>query len=89
MNVQNLTNLTFELARPLLVMKAQNGFLACGYINPATCDATGEACAIVRGVNSYEDMLAADVVAVSAKAADLGVKVGDKGEEALKAFGAA
>lgn len=84
----NTENLTFPLARPLLVMKAPNGFLACGYINPTTCDATGEACAIVRGVNSYDDMLNADVVAVSAAAAMLGVQIGDKGGAALKAFGA-
>ena len=83
----NTENLSFPLARPLLVMKASKGFLACGYINPATCDATGEACAIVRGVNSYDDMLHAEVVAVSAAAAALGVQVGDKGAVALKVFG--
>ena len=65
----NTENLYFPLAKPLLLMKAQKGFLACGYINPVTCDATGEACAIVRGVNSYDDMLNADVIAVSAAAA--------------------
>lgn len=81
-------NLTFPLARPLLVMKAPNGFLACGYINPATCDVTGEACAIVRGVNSHDDMLNAEVVAISVAAANLGVRIGDKGAVALKAFGA-
>lgn len=81
-------NLTFPLVKPLLIMKAEKGFLACGYINAATCDATGEACAIVRGVNSYDDMLAAEVVAISAAAATLGVRVGDTGLAALQAFGA-
>lgn len=81
-------NLSFPLSKPLLVMKAPSGFLACGYINPATCDATGEACAIVRGVNNYDDMLVAQIVAVSQAAAALGVEVGQSGESALKAFGA-
>lgn len=81
-------NLSFQLLKPLLIMKAPNGFLACGYINPATCDATGEACAIVRGVNNYDEMLGAQIVAVSKAAAALGVEVGQSGESALKSFGA-
>lgn len=78
--------LRFELAKPLLVIKADNGFLACGYINPETCNKTGEACAIVTGVNSFEEMESAKVVAVSNAAEELGVRVGDSGSEALKLF---
>lgn len=81
-------NLRFELARPLLIIKADKGFLACGYINPATCDKTGEACAIVTGVSDFAEMKAAKVFAVSAAAAALGVVVGDTGDVALQKFGA-
>lgn len=80
-------NLRFELARPLLVMKAAKGFLACGYINVETTNKTGEACAIVTGVSSYDDMLAAKVSVVSTVAQELGVAIGDSGSEALAKLG--
>jgi len=77
------TNLRYELAKPLLILQADKGFLACAYINPETCNKTNEACAIVSGVNNYNDMLSAKVISVSNAAVDLGVKVGDSGEEAI------
>ncbi len=79
-----MENLRFELKKPLLIMKANKGFLACGYINVETCNATEEACAIVKGVNTYDDMKAASVVAVSNKAIELGVNIGDSGALALE-----
>ena len=72
-----------ELAKPLLIIQAQSGFLACGYINPETCNKIGEACAIVSGVNSYDDMYAASVIKVSDKAREMGVAEGDTGQAAL------
>ncbi|AOJ79177.1 hypothetical protein WK78_02985 [Burkholderia cepacia] len=81
---QHIDTLHYELARPLLVMKAPKGILACAYINPETCNKTGEACAIVSGVSSFEDMKKAKVVATSNKAAELGIAVGDTGEAALE-----
>ncbi|MBL8473217.1 MAG: YunC family protein [Rhodocyclaceae bacterium] len=78
--------LHFQLKRPLLVMKAPNGFLACGYINVQTCDKLEEACAIVSGVSDFEEMKSATIVAVSKKALALGINVGDTGEAALKKF---
>jgi len=81
--MQNVEKLRFELKRPLLIVKGKNGFLACGYINPETCNKTDEACAIVTGVSTYEDMYKASVVAASKKALELGVSVGDSGESAL------
>lgn len=85
--MQALQTLRFELKRPLLIIKAQNGMLACGYINVETCNKTEEACAIVTGVNSYEDMYQATVVAASHAALALGVQVGDTGEAALRKMG--
>ena len=82
----SIETLRFELKRPLLVMKGTKGFLACGYINPETCNKTEEACAIVSGVNDFEDMKKASIVAVSKAAEALGIKVGDTGESALAKF---
>jgi len=73
-----------ELGLPLLIIKGAKGFLACGYVNAATCDKTGEACAIVTGVRSHDDMLAAPVQAVSREASKLSLRVGMTGREALE-----
>jgi uncharacterized protein YunC (DUF1805 family) len=81
---QQIQVVKHDLARPLLIAQASKGILACAYINPATCDKTGEACAIVSGVNTFDDMVKAKVIAVSQKAAELGVVVGDTGEVALE-----
>ena len=73
----------YELEKPLLIIQENKGILACAYINPETCNKTGEACAIVSGVNNYEDMMSAKVIATSEQAQALGVRVGDTGAEAL------
>ena len=54
-----------------------------GRIAVATADKTGDALAIVSGVKNYDDMLKAEVKAVSAAAAALGVAAGMSGKEAL------
>lgn len=79
----NYETLRFELKRPLLLMKAPKGVLACGYINPETCNKTEEACAIVTGVSNFDEMMKASIVAVSKQAIALGIDVGDTGESAL------
>ncbi len=72
------------LALPLLVAKGAKGVLACGYLNPETFTKTGEACAIVTGVSSFDEMLDATVVAISQGAADIGIQTGCSGREALE-----
>ena len=63
-----------SLEAPLLIVKGSLGFLGCGYINTDSC--IDEACAIVSGVNTHDDMLKASVKAVSKDATKLGIKVG-------------
>ena len=75
-----------DLARPLLIIEAERGMLACGYLNVETFNKTGEAAAIVTGVSNYDEMRAASVVAVSDAAGDLGVGIGDLGAAALEKF---
>ena len=82
--MQHADKLRYELKKPLLIIKEKNGFLACGYINVETCNKTEEACAIVTGVNSYEDMLQAKVAAVSQRALELGIQIGESGSQALR-----
>lgn len=78
----NVESIRIDFKRPLLIMKAANGFVACGYINIETCNRTGDACALVNAGN-FEDMKAAAIVAVSTQAAALGIQIGDSGESAL------
>ncbi|MCJ7663150.1 MAG: YunC family protein [Desulfobacterales bacterium] len=86
MDWKGLSREQIKLGLPLLIIKGAKGFLACGYINVETCNRTGEACAIVTGVKTHDAMLAAEIKAVSAEAAKLGVCIGMKGEEALEIF---
>ncbi len=86
MDWKGLTREQIQLALPLLIIKGTKGFLACGYVNVEICNKTGEACGIVTGVKMHDEMLNAEVKAVSVKAARLGVRVGMKGKEALEIF---
>lgn len=86
MSTNGIENAKVELKLPLLISKGSKGFLACGYINVETCNKTGEACAIVSGVKTHDDMKVAEIKAVSVEAEKLGVKVGMKGQEALEKF---
>jgi uncharacterized protein YunC (DUF1805 family) len=74
----------YDLAKPLLIIKERKGFLACAYINAETCNKTGEACAIVSGVNNHDEMKNAKVIAISKSAETLGINIGDTGVEALE-----
>jgi uncharacterized protein YunC (DUF1805 family) len=86
MNWEGLRKEESQLGLPLLVIKGSKGFLGCGYINIETCNKISEACAIVTGVKTHDEMLPAEVKAVSNEAEKLGVRVGMKGEEALEIF---
>ena len=81
-NWSGLERSTISLEAPLLIVKGSLGFLGCGYINTDSC--IDEACAIVSGVNTHDDMLKASVKAVSKDATELGIKVGMTGAEAME-----
>jgi uncharacterized protein YunC (DUF1805 family) len=86
MDWTDLSRERIDLALPLLIVMGPKGFLACGYVHVGTCNKTGEACAIVTGVKSHEDMLSAEIQAVSHEAEKLGVHLGMKGRDALEIF---
>jgi uncharacterized protein YunC (DUF1805 family) len=68
---------------PLVLASARRGFVMCGYLNIETADKLGVAAAMVRGVSTVDDLLAASIQAVSKEAAHLGVLVGQTGRQAL------
>jgi len=69
---------------PLLLMIAEKGFVMCGFLNVEAAERLGVAAAVVSGVKTFEDVLNAQVKAVTPKARGFGVEVGMKGVEALK-----
>ena len=72
------------LAKPLLVARGSKGYAACGYVDVAAADKFGEACIIFSGVSTCDDFLASDVKKVSQKASELGIKVGQRGSDAIE-----
>ena len=86
-NGQTLDAVAFPTEHSVVLMiRGKKGLLGCGYLSVATADKTGDAVAIVSGVKNYDDMLKANVKAVSAAAAALGVAAGMTGKEALEKF---
>jgi uncharacterized protein YunC (DUF1805 family) len=68
----------------LLLMVADKGFVMCGFLNVEAAEKLGVAAAMVSGVKTFEDVLNAQVKAVTTKAKSLGVDVGMKSTEALR-----
>ena len=75
-----------ELKRPVLLVRGSRGVLGCGYFKIETFNKTGEAAATVTGVNDFEAMASAQLVAVSEAAAAMGLTPGMTGAEALERF---
>jgi uncharacterized protein YunC (DUF1805 family) len=69
---------------PLLVIIGQNGFVGCGFININAAEKLDVAVATVTGVKTFDDVLNAEIRAVTSKAQSRGVRVGMKGRDALE-----
>lgn len=69
---------------PLLLVIAEKGFVMCGFLNVDSAEKLGVAAAMVSGVKTFDDVLNAQVKAVTSKAKNLGVEVGMKGSDTLK-----
>ena len=69
---------------PLLVIVGRKGFVMCGFLNMEAAERFSTVAAMVSGVKTFDDVLKAEVKAATSKAKDFGVKIGMKGEKALK-----
>ncbi|MFB0514205.1 MAG: YunC family protein [Candidatus Bathyarchaeia archaeon] len=69
---------------PLLLIIGRTGFVGCGFINIDAAEKLNVAAATVTGVKSFNDILNAEVKAVTSRAQTKGVRVGMKGKEAVK-----
>ncbi len=83
-NEKTLTGIKLNLANaPLLILKGEKVVVGCGYLNIETLDKMENAACIVTGVKGFEDVLNAEIKAVTSKASELGVEPGMKGLDAL------
>lgn len=85
-NLDEFQKTCHQLKRPLLVISGDKGCLTCGYLSMDSFERNGDAAAIVRGVDNYDEMLTAKIQAVSSLGRELGVEVGMTGAEALERF---
>ena len=67
----------------VLIIQAPKGLLACKYISVQRANQMLDCVAIVKNVETLEDMLTAEVCAVSKMAHAMGIMPGMTGEEAL------
>jgi uncharacterized protein YunC (DUF1805 family) len=69
---------------PLIVIKADKGFVMCGYLDIGTAEVLGDVAVRVRGVSSFDDVLNAQVVDATQPAKELGIVIGMSGKDALE-----
>ncbi len=70
-NAEFLASKTELNNAPLLIIYNKTGFLACGYVDINTCNKLRDVAAIVRAVKTFDEMLDAEIIALSEKAKEL------------------
>ena len=80
------TGLRVELpdSPPLVAIIGNGGFVMCGFLNIEAAEKLNVTAAMVSGVKTFEDVLRAEIRAVTSKAKMKGITVGMKGEEAIR-----
>ena len=86
LQLEGMTFKTVTLPTPnsvILLIQGAKANLGCGYFSMAAAEKMGDRFAIVRGVSSIDEVLAAPVADCSPAAALCGVTAGMTGREAL------
>ena len=68
---------------PILIIIGQTGFVMCGFLNMDTAEKLNVTAAMVSGVRNFDDVLGAEIKAVTSKAKIKGIRIGMKGKEAV------
>ncbi|MHC1576412.1 MAG: YunC family protein [Methanosarcinaceae archaeon] len=77
--------LKFEMQHAaLLVIKADRGFVMCGYLNIEIAQKLEDVAVRVSGVNSFEDVLNATINDATEAARKLGIEEGMNARDALE-----
>jgi len=61
---------------PLVLIEGDKGFVMCGYLNVDAAESLGATAAVVSGVNSWEDVLNAQIKTATTKAKVMGLEPG-------------
>lgn len=69
---------------PLVAVIGEKGFVMCGFLNVDVAERLGVTAAMVSGVKTFDDMLNAEIEAVTSEAEVKGIRQGMKGREAVK-----
>jgi len=69
---------------PLVMIIGKTGFVMCGFLNMEAAEKLNVTAVMVRGVRDFDDVLEAEVKAVTSRAVKKGIKVGMKGKDAVK-----
>ncbi len=72
---------------PLILIKARNGYIMCGYLNMDAANRLGDIAGKISGVNDFKEMLEKEVIEISEKAKEMGIKPGITGGEFLEKIG--
>ncbi len=62
---------------PLVILKGDNGYIMCGYLNIDAANSLGDVAVRVSGVNDIDDVLNSKVNVCTDNAKNLGIKPGD------------
>jgi uncharacterized protein YunC (DUF1805 family) len=60
----------------MVLIKGDKGFVMCGYLNIDVAESLGATAAVVSGVNSWEDILNAQIKTATTEAKALGLEPG-------------
>ncbi len=71
----------------LILIKGDKGFVMCGYLSTDVAEKVGFAAAVVSGVNSFEDVLNAEIKFATKAANELGVEAGQVVREVIGRLG--
>ncbi|ODS39106.1 hypothetical protein BEH94_04305 [Candidatus Altiarchaeales archaeon WOR_SM1_SCG] len=86
--IENSTGIRIEMQNaPLLLLIAEKGFIACGYLNIEIAEKIGDCACAVSGVKTFEDVLNAKIDVMTSRAKELGIVEGMPCSEALKLMG--
>lgn len=69
---------------PLFIIRAEHGYIGCGYFNTQAIKKAKDCAIIVKGVKSFKEMLKKPAFFVSDEAKKLGIKKGMRAEQALE-----
>ncbi|UCE44332.1 MAG: DUF1805 domain-containing protein, partial [Candidatus Bathyarchaeota archaeon] len=68
----------------LLLVLGETGFVMCGFLNMDSAEKLNVTAAMVSGVKDFNDILKAEVRAVTSEAGKKGIRPGMTGKDAIK-----